>query len=436
MHFFPTFFPQEASEIQLPEGLRDLTPPEAEKRRTLTEKFRDTLNLWGYREVSTPTLEFESSLSRGVGREMTNRMFKLQDVDGEIIALRAEMTAPVARLVSSRLDSWPKPIRLFYIGSVFKRTRRSWEESRETLQGGAELMGAETPHGEVEILILLKDLLERLEVPEATIDLGHSTLFKRLVKPMPEQKRVELMNYLRRRDKKGLTNLLGKVENPEEGRRIEAIIDLLEATRLEDAASIISEIEELNRYSSELEELGEQLQDLGVTDGIGFDITLIRNLEYYTGIVFEVITPSLGVPIGGGGRYDNLIEKFGAQATQAIGFALDLDMVSKAAEITSQRERRILILGDPKTAYRISGELRNKGISAATSREMDEGSLLSFAETWGYAYIVKVESLEEASILELDTGRSIKIPLSKVAEEVGQLLKLNETGRHERSVER
>ncbi|MEM2122129.1 MAG: ATP phosphoribosyltransferase regulatory subunit [Candidatus Bathyarchaeia archaeon] len=407
---------------QLPEGLKDLTPPEAEKRRALTEKFRDTLNLWGYREVSTPTLEFESNLSKGIGREMTNRMFKLQDVDGEIIALRAEMTAPVARLVSSRLDSWPKPIRLFYIGPVFKRTKRSWKESRETLQGGAELIGAETPHGEVEVLTLLRDLLERLEVPEATIDLGHSTLFKRLVEPMPEQKRMELMNCLRRRDKNGLTNLLGRVENSEEGRRIEVIMDLLEATRLEDAASTTSEIEELNQYSSELEELAEQLEDLGMTGGIGFDITLIRNLEYYTGIVFEVITPSLGVPIGGGGRYDNLIEKFGAQATQAIGFALDMDRISEAARITPQKERRILISGDSKTAYRISGMLRSKGIPVATSREMDGRSLLSFAETWEYAYIVKVESHEEASIFELDTGRSIKIPLSKVAEEVSRLL--------------
>ncbi|MGC8849179.1 MAG: ATP phosphoribosyltransferase regulatory subunit, partial [Candidatus Bathyarchaeia archaeon] len=170
---FPLFSHKRRSDIdQLPEGLNDLPPPEAEKRRTLTEKFREALSLWGYREVSTPTLEFESNLSKGIGKEMTSKMFKFQDVDGEIVALRTEMTAPVARLVSSRLDSWPKPIRLFYIGSVFKRTRRSWGESRETLQGGAELIGAETPHGEVEVLTLLRDLLGRLEVPEAAIEVG------------------------------------------------------------------------------------------------------------------------------------------------------------------------------------------------------------------------------------------------------------------------
>ncbi|MGC8960990.1 MAG: ATP phosphoribosyltransferase regulatory subunit [Candidatus Bathyarchaeia archaeon] len=420
---FPLFSHKRRSDIdQLPEGLNDLPPPEAEKRRTLTEKFREALSLWGYREVSTPTLEFESNLSKGIGKEMTSKMFKFQDVDGEIVALRTEMTAPVARLVSSRLDSWPKPIRLFYIGSVFKRTRRSWGESRETLQGGAELIGAETPHGEVEVLTLLRDLLGRLEVPEAAIEVGHSILLKRLVEPLPEQKRVELMNYLRRRDKNGLTNLLGKMKDSKEGRRIEAIIDLLDATRLEDAASITSEIEELNQYSSELEELAQWLQDLGIADGIGFDITLIRNLEYYTGIVFEVITPSLGVPIGGGGRYDNLIEKFGAQAIQAIGFALDLDRISKTTRIASQRKGGILISGASKTAYRISGELRSRGIPAATHREEDERRLLSFAETWEYAYIVKVESLEEASILDPYTGRSTKVPLDKVTEEISRLL--------------
>ena len=232
------------------------------------------------------------------------------------------------------------------------------------------------------------------------------------------------MNYLRRRDKKGLTNLLGRVENPEEGEGIEVIIDLLEATRLEDAASITSRIEELNQYSSELEELAERLQDLNMAEEIGFDITLVRNLEYYTGIIFEVITPSLGVPIGGGGRYDNLIERFGAQATQAIGFALDMDRISKATRITPPKERRILVSGEPKTAYRISGELRSKGIPAATNQEEDERSLLSFAEAWEYTYIVRVESPEEVSILEPDTGRSIRLPLRKVSEEVSQLLSL------------
>lgn len=422
---FPLFSHKRGSEInQLPEGLKDLTPPEAEKRRTLTERFREVLSLWGYREVSTPTLEFESNLSKGIGREMTNNMFKFQDVDGEIVALRVEMTAPVARMVSSRLDSWRKPIRVFYVGSVFKRTRMAWEESRETLQGGVELIGAESPHGEVEVLTLLKDLLERLEIPEATVDLSHSALLKSLVASMPEQSRVELMNYLRRRDRKGLMNLLEGAETPGERKRVETLIELLETTKLEDAASIVSKIKELSNYSSELERLAEWLQDLNVDDGIGFDITLIRNLEYYTGVIFEVITPSLGVPIGGGGRYDNLIEKFGAQATQAIGFALDMDKISKTTRIRPPKEVRILVSGNPKTACQISRGLRGKGIPTAINWERDERDLLSFAETWGYDYIVRVESPREASILESDTGRLIKLPLGKIPEEVNRLLSL------------
>jgi len=419
--FFPTFFPQEGSRItRIPEGLKDLTPSETEKRNLLIERFRETLDLWGYREVSTPTIEFETSLSKGIGTEMTNSMFKLQDVDGEVIALRAEMTAPVARMTSTRLGEWHKPIRIFYIGPVFKRTRRSWDDSRETLQGGLELIGVETPYGEVEVLTLLKDLLRRLKVPEATIDVGHSALLKELAELFPERTRRELMNQIRLRDKNRLTKLLEEMEKPEEKERVKLLIDLLETTSIGEAASITSNIKELKQYSSELEEIADWLKELGVADGIGFDITLIRNLEYYTGLIFEVITPSIGVPIGGGGRYDNLMEKFGAPATKAIGFALDMDKVSRATGLTPPKKVRALIFGDPRIAYRIGRELRGKGIPAAVNWGQDGENLLGFAETWGYTHIVKAESVEEASILKLGKDGWTKLSVREIPDEISQ----------------
>jgi histidyl-tRNA synthetase len=257
-------------------------------------------------------------------------------------------------------------------------------------------------------------------VPEATIDVGHSALLKELAELFPERTRRELMNQIRLRDKNRLTKLLEEMEKPEEKDRVKVLIDLLETTSIGEAASITSNIKELKQYSSELEEIADWLKELGVADGIGFDITLIRNLEYYTGLIFEVITPSIGVPIGGGGRYDNLMEKFGAPATKAIGFALDMDKVSRATGLTPPKKVRALILGDPRIAYRIGRELRGKGIPAAVNWGQDGENLLGFAETWGYTHIVKAESVEEASILKLGKDGWTKLSVREIPDEISQ----------------
>jgi ATP phosphoribosyltransferase regulatory subunit len=260
-------------------------------------------------------------------------MFKFQDFDGKLLALRAEMTAPVARIVTTRMPSAPEPIRLFYVNNVFRYSQSYLKREREFCQAGVELVGCNTPEADGEILALLISSLKKVGLKEVRIDLGHASLLKDLFNAagLDKQQKVYVQGLLACRDAMGLKKLMEQKNFPSNLR--DAFLQLSRCRRLDEVSSISlngSKYDQLNKQVESLLELQETLADYKIDDLVFFDFSLTKKIEYYTGMVFEASVPNLGLPLGGGGRYDNFIEKFGKLKLPATGFALEIGKLLQA----------------------------------------------------------------------------------------------------------
>jgi ATP phosphoribosyltransferase regulatory subunit len=336
-------------------------------------------------------------------------MFKFQDFDGKLLALRAEMTAPVARIVTTRMPSTPEPIRLFYVNNVFRYSQSYLKREREFCQAGVELVGCNTPEADGEILALLITSLKEVGLKEVRIDLGHASLLKDLLNAagLDEQKKVSVQGLLACRDAVGLKKFMEQNSFPSNLR--ESFLQLSRCRRLDEVSSVSlsgSKYDKLNKQLGSLLELQEILADYEIDDLVFFDFSLTKKIEYYTGMVFEASVPNLGLPLGGGGRYDNFIEKFGKLRLPATGFALEIGKLLQA--LTAQGFE---IPNDPKTKVIVASKFRDTAVEAV--KVLREAGVVASLEVTRRSL---EKTMEYGKITEKDyvvsVGSSLKSPVT------------------------
>jgi ATP phosphoribosyltransferase regulatory subunit len=310
----------------IPPGTRDVLPDEMLELRDLTEVLSTGFREAGYGEVWTPALEYEETLRTG-DVDGAAAGYRLFDEQGEVLALRSDMTIPIARVVATRLGDVEPPLRLCYFGHAYRAAERRTAELREFLQGGIELIGLPGAEGEAEVIALIEESLDRAGLRRHRVGVGDGTLFARLLDEaeVPEEARDELIRLLSDRDFVGLERRLEAL-----GLGSAACERLVRLPSLRGGAEVLEAGGEATR---DLRELHELLAERGIADRIIFDLGLVRALSYYTGPVFEVYDPAVGFALGGGGRYDDLIGRFG-RPLPACGVALDVGRVhlAQAAE--------------------------------------------------------------------------------------------------------
>ena len=328
-------------------------------------------------------------------------MFKFQDFDGKLLALRAEMTAPVARIVTTRMQSTPEPIRLFYINNVFRYNQSYLKREREFCQAGVELVGCNTPEADGEILSLLISSLKQVGLNEVRVDLGHASLLKDLlsVTGLDERQKVAIQGLLACRDSVGLKNFMEQNSFPSKLRDI--FLELSRCRRLTELSSVSlkgSKYDKANNQLENLIELQKTLMDYEIEDFVFFDFSLTKKIEYYTGMVFEASVPNLGLPIGSGGRYDNFIEKFGNLKLPATGFALEIGKLLQALtaqgfEIPNTKKTRVVVSSNfRKSAMKVVKALRDAGV--ATSLEVTGRTIektIEYAKITAVDYVISVD---------------------------------------------
>jgi len=406
------------TKLHTPKGTRDYLPSEVEHYRYIEDRLRENFKLWGYQEICSPTIEFVEALSTGVGSELVDSMFKFQDFDGKIVALRPEMTAPVARIITTRMPSTPEPIRLFYVCNVFRYSQSYVERGREFWQAGVELVGCNTPEADGEILALLTSSLEKIGLKEVRVDVGHASLLKNLIKAtgLDEEKKGILQKLLGYRDEARLEKFMDQNNLPSNLR--EAFLKLSSCRRLDEISSVSlgsSKYGKTEDHMRNLLEVRNVLAEYGIENLVFFDFSLTRKIEYYTGIVFEASVPNLGLPLGGGGRYDNFIEKFGKLKIPAIGFALEIEKCLQALEAQGfqpQKREKIRILVASKfrdAAVKAVSALHNAGVVAILDvARSDEEKIVKYAELVGIDYVIFVGSTVEKPVTVYDTRSSVK----------------------------
>ncbi len=310
----------------VPPGTRDVLPDEMRELRALSLRMHAVFEGAGYGEVWTPAVEYEEVLRRGDG-SVTSAGFRLFDDHGQVLLMRSDATIPIARLVANRYGDVPGPLRLCYFAHAYRSVQRGSAQAREFLQGGVELIGVAGPAGDAEVIALALEALTQAGLRRHRVGLGDGMLYRALLDAIevPEEDRQPLLESLWRRDLVQLETRIEALGLSDAAREL-----LVTLPTLRGGPEVLDQVEgSVGRALDNLRECHELLAERGVADRVIFDLGLLRELGYYTGTIFEVYDPAVAFALGGGGRYDDLLGRFG-EPRPACGAGLDIQRVHLA----------------------------------------------------------------------------------------------------------
>jgi ATP phosphoribosyltransferase regulatory subunit len=314
----------------IPPGTRDILPDEMRELRRLHLALIEVFESRGYGEVATPAIEYDEVLARGDGRT-ADSAYRFFDESGELLALRSDMTVPIARLVASRFADAETPLRFCYLANAYRAVRPQRGQMREFAQAGVELIGSPAPGGTVEVIEVLEAALEAAGLDRAVIGLGDADLFRQLLTEfgLEGEVRDAILSRLATHDLVGL-----EAELSEAGIDDEHVETCVALSQLRGGREVLEEARKLGggaveRATERIGETFEALEGKGAAARVQVDLGLLRDLGYYSGAILEVYDPALGHVLGGGGRYDGLLRRFGVDLP-AAGFALYLERVHVA----------------------------------------------------------------------------------------------------------
>jgi ATP phosphoribosyltransferase regulatory subunit len=299
--------------------------------RRLSLALIDAFERFGYGEVATPTIEYDEVLARGESERGAPVAYRFFDESGELLAMRSDMTVPIARLVANRFAAAEPPFRLCYLARAYRAVRPQRGQMREFTQVGVELVGVPAPAGTVEVIEVLAAALDAAGLSRAVIGLGDADLYRQLLGELGVADDVgeRILDCLARHDHVGLETEVAALDLGAPEREVLTRVPMLRggAEVLDEARGLLGEVTE--RATARLAETYAALADRGVADRVRLDLGLLRDLGYYTGAILEVYDPALGHILGGGGRYDELMGRFG-RPLPAAGFSLYLERVHVA----------------------------------------------------------------------------------------------------------
>ncbi len=367
--------------IQRPRGTRDFSPTEMLKRRQAETRLRQTAELFGYREISTPIFEHTDLFTKKSGDAIVNQMYTFEDKGGREISLRPELTAPTIRFYAEQLHNLPKPLKIYYFGNCFRYERPQKGRFREFWQFGAELIEAGTPESEAEVVAMAVSSIKNTGLKGFKVRVGHLGILRTILNDLgiKGEKQCLLMPSIDKKDYQSLEELmLTEFELSWEAVQelkclIETDINYDSSFSKNEGFDILSQNQDLQKVVDahpdileHINKFNEIIQYLRLyeLDEFTVDLGVARGIDYYTEMVFEIDAPELGAEkqICGGGVY-SLYDIFDIKEINSIGFAIGFDRVIMALESQSYGF-------EPKTLdafiIPLSEEARTKAIELAT----------------------------------------------------------------------
>jgi ATP phosphoribosyltransferase regulatory subunit len=358
----------------VPQGVASFFPDLAARKRRLEAGALATFGRWGYREVVPPLFEYLDVLAQGLVPETVERGYKIEDrQDGRLMVLRPDVTAQVARMAAARRDDPARPHRYAYAVGVFTHAEAHSGRPREVFQVGAELLGPRGVAADVEILSLLIATLRDLGLTAFEVALGQAGYFQGILDGLGlgDGDREALTEAMFRRDAPDVARRLAAAGvAPERCDRLARVPFLIGGAEVLAEARSLTDAPGAHAALDHLEAVVEGLEAAGLADPLRLDLGETRDLTYYTGVVFEVLVPDLGFALGGGGRYDDLVGRFG-HPMDAVGFALDverlLEALGRAGETAAEPGLDYVVAGPAEAAQRAAAALRAEGLSVAVA---------------------------------------------------------------------
>ncbi|MEA3281953.1 MAG: histidine--tRNA ligase [Euryarchaeota archaeon] len=387
--------------LNRPRGTRDFTPVETEKRRYIENRMRGTAEHWGYGEVKTPTFENAELFTIKSGEAILDELYTFKDKGGRDIALRPELTAPVLRMYVNEMSVSPKPIRLYYFENCFRYERPQKGRFREFWQFGVELIGSDRAQAEAEAIALAAAMVSDTGIA-ADLHIGHLGVVRGLLHGLDAKMQADAMRLMDKKDVDGLRMLLS--DQPDLRERLPALLD----ADIDEARSITDDAQPLEELQATLA----LLDHYGVRYEVDFGI--VRGLDYYTGMVFEMYAAGLGAQnqICGGGTY-RLAQLFGGSETPSCGFGIGFDRVLEVCEIEPPHTQRVAVVYLPdvaEDAIRVASRLRDDA-GVCTTIDISGrkfGQQLKHADAIGadYAVIVGAKEVEAGMVTlrDMQTG--------------------------------
>lgn len=311
--------------INTPEGTRDRLLAECVERRQVQNALVELFRRRGYAEVITPEVEFYDLFVQSGNSMPQETMLKIIDRSGKIMVMRPDSTTPIARVAATKLKGLPLPQRLYYDQTVFRSGNAHDGGSSEIAQCGVEMIGAMGKKSDLEMIAMAVDALRCCGVSKFHIEVGHADFFRSLAgrMNMPAEEIERMRTYIEGKNYAVLNDLLVPYSDQP------ACAVLRRLPYLFGGVEVLNEAEQLAGSCESLDylrQLYDELKAAGYDAFVRFDLGLVHQIDYYTGVVFRGYVEGAGSPVLSGGRYDNLVEQFGRRA-EATGFAVDVDAV-------------------------------------------------------------------------------------------------------------
>jgi histidyl-tRNA synthetase len=409
-----------ASKYQAPRGTFDVLPADGHLRRGVEATAAEIFARAGYEPIATPAFEDTELFERGVGRStdiVRKEMFTFEDKGGRSITLRPEGTAPICRAyLEHGMHKLAQPVKLSYVGPFFRHERPQAGRYRQFHQLGVEAIGTDSPLADAETIMLLSDLLTELGVPGVELRLGS------LGSPQARSAYLEeLKSHLHAHEAELSKDVRERIEiNP-----LRAFDADDEGTRgvMASAPTLVERLE--GEDAEHFAEVRALLEAAGIPFEI--DATLVRGLDYYTRTIFSFVCDELGAQseVGGGGRYDGLIEQLGGPPTPAIGWAAGIERILMAlgeSERTVGRDAFLAVAdpGQQRRALALVSELRHAGLTA----EVDLAGRglkgqLKHADRIGARSVLILEADGSAQLRDMRSGEQRPVDPADVVEAIG-----------------
>ena len=386
------------TQLRTPKGMGDLLPPEAEARRALTRVVLNSFELSGYDLILTPLFEHADVVERGTDALDPRELLRFVEPEsGEVAVLRPDITPQIARVIATRMAQHPAPWRLCYEGRVIRRRRGRARSHQQLTQAGIECVGLAGPEADVEVLELAESACKTAGLTQFRIELSHVSIAQSLLDQLPPALHNPVSDMLARKDRAALAKLGHDAHLPRDNaKHLCELVEHYGDLDVLDSAQRALRWPAAQAALASLREIVERL-DKRTRTRLGVDLSDARGSSYYTGMSFALLAAGPGEPIGSGGRYDQLLRRYGL-AQPATGFAFDLENLqwalrSAGRPVADRRQFRVALgLGDAHSQRELARSLRQHEIVVATLPLYDEiKSCLAFARAWGYDAVLVLD---------------------------------------------
>jgi histidyl-tRNA synthetase len=418
--------------FQLPRGTRDFTSEDMEKRRYVEKSMASTFKSFGYGEIQTPTFETLELFTAKSGDSIIEELYDFSDKGGRKLTLRPELTAPVIRFYVDKLQMEPKPLKVYYFGNCYRYDRPQKGRYREFRQAGCEIIGADTPEAYAELVTLAYTILKNVGLKNITLNIGNLDIINALFRKIG----------LSSEDKKDLLPLIDKSQFEEASSFLADIgiskgdanqlIEKLQKSDLKDIKEFIKDDNIAQTELSKMEKTLDCLRNSFLVKDYQMKMSIVRGLDYYKGLVFEIDASILGAEkqLCGGGAYD-LVKLFGGTDVPTAGFAIGFDRAILALEAEKfafppfKTDVYIIPINEELVgkSIEIAQKLRKEGISAdfdLLSRGVGKSLKYANARNAKKAIIIGPKELENNSVTirDMKTGNQ---ELVRIADIVSKL---------------